>query len=226
MLTVQDVERALPTQLKTKVSQTLVDTLNNLHSDPTVAELIRDNYITYTSVLRDGTFKMEDYLNAVAYVSFKMMMHTNKDAYAKTFPNRYQTMVAAGKTEKDISAYVAAYNGNKLVNLILEQTLIPVWILNQENYQKAINTQVELMTHSQSDLVRTQAANSLLTHLKKPESKKVELDLNIKPQSDGINELRDSVTKLVDQQKELIRLGVSTRQIIHADVIDVEAEQV
>lgn len=221
MLTKRDVELAMPANLKTKVTDSLVNTLNNLHSDPQIAELIRENYITYTHVLTTGTYKMEDYLNAVAYVSFKIMGLTNKDAYNKTFPKRYQDMVAAGKTDKEMSAYITAYNKNKLVNAILEQVQIPVWLLNQENYQKAINTQVELMTSSSSDLVRTQAANSLLTHLKRPETKKVELDMGEKA-NDGINQLRDAVAALVVQQKNMISGGASTKQIIHTDIIEAE----
>ena len=221
MLTKRDVELAMPANLKTKVTDSLVNTLNNLHNDPETAALIRETYITYTHVLNTGTYKMEDYLNAVAYVSFKIMGLTNKDAYIKTFPKRYQDMVAAGRTDKEISAYITAYGKNKLVNNILEQVQIPVWLLNQENYQKAINAQVELMTTSTSDLVRTQAANSLLTHLKKPESKKIELDMGEKA-NDGINQLRDAVSALVVQQQKMINSGASTKAIIHTDIIDAE----
>lgn len=200
----------------------MVDTLNNLSIDPQHAETIRGNFISYSSVLRDGVFKLEDYLNAIAYVSFKMMGYNNKESYQRTFPQRYASLTARGATEKDISAYVAAYNKNKLVNLVLEQALIPSWILNQDIYQKAINTQLDIMTNATSDFVRTQAANSILTHLKRPETKQVELKIDTSA-SDGIAELKDSMTRLAEKQKELIEQGASTKTIAHEPII-IEAE--
>lgn len=222
MVTLEEVERALPPQLKSKATPKLVNVLNNLATDPEHAESIRNNFISYSSVLRDGVFKLEDYLNAVAYVSFKMMGYNNKESYQRTFPQRYSALVARGATEKDISAYIAAYNKNKLVNLVLEQALIPSWILNQDAYQKAINTQLELMATSNSDFVRTQAANSILTHLKRPETKQVELKIDSSA-SDGIAELKDSMMRLAEKQKELIEMGAPTKTITHEPII-IEAE--
>lgn len=222
MITLEEVERSLPPQLKSKATPNLVKALNNLNTDPEHAETIRNNFISYSSVLRDGVFKLEDYLNAVAYVSFKMMGYNNKESYQRTFPQRYSALVARGATDKDISAYIAAYNKNKLVNLVLEQSLIPSWILNQDAYQKAINTQLDLMNNSQSDFVRTQAANSILTHLKRPETKQVELKIDTTA-SDGIAELKDSMLRLAEKQKELIEMGASTKTIAHEPII-IEAD--
>ena len=36
---------------------------------------------------------------------------------------------------------MANYSGGKLPNLILEQSVAPVWLLNRDIYQEAINTQ-------------------------------------------------------------------------------------
>lgn len=219
MLTLSDVQAAMPPHLRNSVSEELVDQLNNISVDPEAARTIRENFVSYTGILKEGRFKTEDYMHAVAYVSYKLMGYSNQEAYARTFPGRYQALVARGATDKDISAYVAAYNKNKLVNLVLEQTLIPHWILNQEAYQKAINTQLELMMYSKSDKVRSDAANSLLTHLKRPEKAQVELNIGVKETS-GMNELRDMLTQLAEQQKGLIAQGVPTREIAHQKLIN------
>lgn len=225
MLTLQELTEALPTHLKSSASQHLVDLVNNVSSDPEAAEAVRDNFITYTSILKDGKFKTEDYLNAVAYVSYKLMGHSNRDAYAKTFPTRYQALVAKGTSEKDISSYVSIYNKRKLVNLILEQTLIPTWILNQNTYQEAINTQALLMVNSKSDMVRTQAANSILTHLKRPEKKEIELNLGIRETS-GMNELKEMLTALAEKQQAAISGGMQTREIAHQRLVPQNSEEV
>ena len=60
-------------------------------------------------------------------------------------------MLSAGKNAKDISSFVTSYNKNKLVNLILEQSMIPSWVLNQDMYQKALNVQCELMLTANSE---------------------------------------------------------------------------
>lgn len=225
MLTKELVEQAVPANLKGAVTQQLVDTINNVSSDPIIADQVRENFISYTSVLREGRFKTEEYLNAVAYVSYKLMGKTNKDAYACTFPNRYQALVAKGTTEKDISAYVAAYNRGKLVNLILEQTLVPTWVLNQGIYQQAINTQARLMTTANSEKVQSDAANSILTHLKKPESAGPLISLEIN-ESSGMNELKQALAAMAAKQAEAIEAGVSAKHVAETPLIEGKVKEV
>lgn len=222
MLTVDQVAHALPPTLKKSVTQNFVDQINNLTSDPVIAEAVRENFLSYTKVLQDGKYKIQDYLHAVTYVSFKLMGHSNKESYIRTFPQRHAALLAAGKPEKDISAYVAMYNKGKLVNAILEQTLVPTWVLNQDAYQKAINVQVDLMKNANSEMVRMQAANSILTHLAKPKEVGPLVNINV-GESSGLNELQGMLTALAQQQKELISAGVSTKQIAEQPIITVEA---
>lgn len=224
-LTIQDVAQALPPHLKVAATQNLVDTLNQIQLDPEAADAIRSNFISYAHVLKEGRFKIEDYLNAIAYVSFKLMGYTNREAYTQTFPQRYQNLVAKGTSDKDISAYVAAYHKNKLVTLVLEQSIIPSWILNQDAYQKAINTQLDLMTNSQSDKVRCEAANSILTHLKRPETKQIQLDISTKDSS-GLDELKSKMVELAEIQRSLIEGGaMNTRTVAHQTLIEAEVVQ-
>lgn len=215
MLTIQEVELALPPQLKINATQDFVDKLNSISTDHFAAQNIRENFVTYSSVLREGKFKTEDYLNAIQYVSYKLMGLNNKDSYAKTFPDRWAILTIKGTSDKDISAYVAAYHKNKLVNLILEQSLIPSWLLNQDIYQKAINVQLELMEGANSEKVRTDAANSLLTHLKRPETQKVQLDIGVK-ESSGMDELRGALAQLAQRQLQVINAGVPAKEIAHS----------
>lgn len=224
MLTVQQVEKAVPPSLKSSVTQKFVDTLNNLSTDPVIAEQMRDNFMSYTAVLKDGRFKTDDYLSAVMYVSYKLMGYTNLEAWGRTFPNRYQTLLARNTSSKDIAAHVAAYNKGKLVNLIMEQSMVPSWVLNQELYQKALNVQADLMVNAMSEKVRSDAANSILTHLAKPKDNiAAQINIGIGEHS-GMNELRDTLSQLAKQQQELINNGVSTKAIAAQTIIDVEAK--
>ncbi|AZO51842.1 hypothetical protein EJ073_09680 [Mesorhizobium sp. M4B.F.Ca.ET.058.02.1.1] len=205
-MTEDDLKRALPSHLRASVTPNLVNTLNQISTDPIVAENIRENFISYTAVLKDGKFKTEDYLSAVAYVSFKLMGHSNEDAYARTFPQRYAALIAKGASKKDISAYVSAFARGKLVNLVLEQSLVPTWVLNQDIHQKAINHLANLMVNANSEKVQAEAAIGLLTHLKKPEVKGGDLKITIDDNS-GMREMRDMLGRLAQQQRELIESG-------------------
>lgn len=222
-LTVTDVTKALPANLKGSATQGLVDKINQATQDPILAEAIRDNFISYTGVLQEGKFKTQDYLKAVMYVSYKLMGHSNKDAYFKTFPDRYQALMAKGTSSKDMAAYVSAYNRNKLVNLIMEQTLVPSWVLNQHLYQKAINVQAELMQTANSEKVRSDAANSILTHLAKPKEAGPLVNLNLN-ESSGMNELKDMLGQLAQMQVDKINKGVATQDIAGQTLIHREEE--
>lgn len=225
MLTVDVVAKSLPANLKSAATQQFVDQINNIVTDPIIAEQVRENFISYTKVLQEGKFKTEDYLHAVTYVSFKLMGYSNQDSYFRTFPQRHQALVARGTSAKDIAAYVSAYNKGKLVNLILEQSLVPSWVLNQDAYQKAINTQVKLMQNAQSEMVKTQAANSLLTHLTKPKEVGPLINFDMRENS-GMNELRDLLGKVASKQQEAIRNGTSTKDIANQAIIEGEAKEV
>ena len=99
MLTADQIEKALPPTLRSAVTTALVDKINTAVADPEMAETIRDNFMSYSTVLREGKHKTEDYLSAVMYVSFKLMDMTNKEAYARAFPLRYASLLARGATE-------------------------------------------------------------------------------------------------------------------------------
>lgn len=228
LITLEEVRASVPTKLQSVVSQSLVDKLNYLNSEvPEAAENIRDNFITYVDVLQEGKYKLEDYLNAIKYVSFKLMNKTNRDAYRLTFPDRLKRMKESGNAEKDIDSVISAYNRNKLVNKIYEKTIIPSWILNQDAYQEAINTQVRLMRTASSERVQAMAADSILNHLKRPENiTQAQLNINVGTGS-FIDELQKNLVNLAQSQKELIKSGVSTKEIAEQRIIvDVKPEEV
>jgi hypothetical protein len=212
MITVQSLKQALPATSKLTVNQSLVDQLNAVTSDPLLAEHIRNNFVTYNTVMQEGKYTAEEYVNAITYCTYKIMGLTNKDAYINTFPQRHQQLVARGASAKDISAYVAAYHKGKLVMAILDQAHIPMWLLNQDVYQKAINVQADLMKNAQSELVRTQAANSILTHLAKPKDAVPQVAIQIN-QNTGMNELLDTLAALAEKQVNMIDHGVTAKEL-------------
>ena len=225
-LTIEQFKQALPDKVKKSINQELIDQINLTLSEPELYEAYRENLLSYTKVMADGRFKVDGYVFAVKYVSHKLMGCTNLEAYSKTFPDKIQRFLAQGVDKKDIASYITAYNKSKLVNLIFEQTLIPSYILNQDLYQRALNVQVALMDDDRvSPKVRSDAANSLLTHLKMPEITKVELDIAVKEDS-SIGALRAATLALARQQQLSMEAGQMTAQeVAHSKiVIDVDAK--
>lgn len=229
-LTVEQFQTVLPEKMKKSVNPQILQTLNDMLADPDMCETYRDNLIGYTTVMIDGKFKLEGYVMAVKYVSFKLMGCSNIDAYTRTFPQKMQRWTQIQNLEaKEIASYVTAYNKSKLVNLILAQTLIPTHVLNADIFQKAINVQVELMTSATSEKVRQDAANSLLTHLKAPQETKLQIDVSAAT-SDSIASLRASVEEHARLQREAIEFGLLTpsqvaeKRLIQSDKDTVDAE--
>ena len=209
LMTLEQFQKALPDKMRKTVNQELVDSINTVLNSPDMYEAYRDNLLSYMSVLNDGKYKIMDYVNAVKYCSHKLMGSTNLDAFIKTFPDRYNNYVANGTSSKDIASYITAYNKNKLVNSIMEQSLIPSWVLNQDMYQAALNVQFGLMNTAVSEKVRSDAANSLLNHLRPPEVQKVSLDIGVKENS-TIDVLRQTTLELVSMQRKMIEANAMT----------------
>jgi uncharacterized membrane protein YciS (DUF1049 family) len=222
-LTVEQFQRALPPQVKKSVNVELMDRVNNLLGDPELVDAYRDNLVSYTSVMAQGKYKISNYVDAVRYVTHKLLGKTNIDAYTCTFPEKYQRFISQGVVPKDIASYCTAYHKSKLVQGIFAQTLTPSWIMNADLYQKALNVQADLMMNANSEKVRTEAANSILNQLKMPETQKVELDIGIRENS-AINELRKSTMELVAQQKLMLQSGAMNAQEIAHSKLAIEAE--
>lgn len=226
-LTVEQFKLALPDKVKKSINQELIDQINATLSDPEMYEAYRDNLLSYTKVMNDGRFKVPDYVNAVKYVSHKLMGSSNIEAYIKTFPDKYQRFIQNGVEAKDIASYVTAYNKSKLVNLIFEQTIIPSYVLNQDLYQKALNVQAELMITAKSEKVRSDAAAHLMAALKMPETQKVELDIGVK-ENGSIAALRATTLELARQQRLMLEAGaMNAQEVAHSKlVVDVDAKEV
>ena len=211
MFTIETLKAALPTQMKKRVDEALLNEINSRINDPDMKDVVLTNFISYAAVLQEGRFKMTAYLDAVQYCTHKLMGDSNLQSWVKTFPNKYARLISNSCTDKEISAHVCMYNKTQLVNLILAQALIPTHIINSHYFQEAINKQVDLMRNAKSERIQMEASGKLLDALKQPEVKKIELDVGIK-ESSMIEELKRTTALLAAQQQRMITGGVYTAQ--------------
>lgn len=220
-LTEEEFKRALPAKFHTQINQQAIDTVNQILVEPEMADYYKENFVTYSYILQDGKYSMEAYVNAIKYCSYKIAGLSNKDAYIKTFPVRYKAHLAKGTSDKAIDSYIHAYNKTKLVTAILEQAYIPSWLLNQDAYQRAINVQLDLMQNADSEKVRSDAANSILNHLKPPETSKIELDIGLSGAKDTLDDLRKTMKDLASMQRSQIASGnIDAKTVAESRIIE------
>ncbi len=238
-MTLEELKASVPKHSKSLITQNIVNVFNELESEQgqDFAEHYKQNFISMSAILKSGSYSVTDYLNAVKFVSYKLLENSDIDSYHLTFPQRYQRLIdkwePTGLTEEEIreqkiSSFVAAYKRNELVLKLMEQALVPSRILNAPLFQAALNVQAELMYTARSEMVRSNAANSILQYTAPNEATKIELDVGVK-NNDEIQSMRDEMQRLATQQKLAIESGTKTSEeiaeskLLH-DIIDVEEE--
>jgi len=221
------LKSAVPKSRRHNITRELTDTINSIADDPEVRDAFRTNIIGFTDVLTDPKITITAYVQAVRYVSYKLMGYKDFESYIKVFPDRYERMLNDGKSMEHIRAIVSQYNSGKTVNQILEQTLVPTHVLNYDIYQQAINTQAQIMLNTRvSAKVRSDAAHSLMTTLRQPDTAKMKLDITVK-EDDSIRELKQVTLELARQQKQLIESGVSdAKQVAESSLVPAEYKRI
>jgi len=224
-----DIAELVSVGTKRTLKTATIDKINELMSaDLVMRQAYRDNFVGFSSVLKNSNYSVEQYMNAVRYVTYKISGMPNIKAYMRTFPERYERLLTEGFDEQAISAYVSVYNGGKLVVALYEQARIPVYIANADILQEAINKQAEIMRTAKSEKVRSDAASCLIKELKAPENSKLQLEVNLK-QDTNVMEMRESLRQLAITQQRLIESGafsaggIAASKLIEGTVIkDVE----
>ena len=223
MLALESVRKLVPKNQRTLITQEFLDKLEASVNDSLVAEQFKENFVTYLNVLSKGKYKMEDYINAVKYVSFKLLGYSNINAYTATFPERYERLKAEGQTQ--IEAFVSMYNKNKLVMQIYEQTIVPSYVLNAPMHQQALNTLAAMIVDDDvRGMTKVKACEAILQYTKQPDVVKGELTIGIE-QSDTINDLREITENLADTYRMMLeKKDMKLKDVAEANIIDITPE--
>ena len=149
MLTLSEVQDALPIGHKDTITQDMVDEINNLGNNPEIIEYIRENLTNFAQVLNGNRYRTADFVNAVIYVTHNMLIEESTlDSYKATLPKRYKEFIDSGRQQKEINGFIIAYNQNKLVNLVREKFMFYRWknhiLRDKLIYQSAINIKNEI----------------------------------------------------------------------------------
>lgn len=224
-LTLSLLTQVVPPKVRSMITEELVEELNSWTDNPILQEAFKENMVTYTGVLQEGKYKVTDYINAVKFVSLKLLEFSDFDAYCAVFPERVAILRSKDIDDDGIRPYASAYKKNKLVVSIFQQTIVPSYIINAPLHQKALNELSTLMTNSRSDLVKVKAAEAILAYTKLPETKKIELDLGLNT-IDVMGELKKATDILAEQQRHSLVNGTSLQSIAESRIIEAEVEEV
>ena len=190
----------------------------NSEPDSELRRVFRDNALTYSSVLSTGKYSLAAYVNAVKFISLRLMGDKASTAYSKVFPDRFQNLIDKGASASYIASFADNYSKTGLITKIMERTMVPTHILNAGVYQEAINVQAELMHTAKSELVRQKAAESLISNLAAPAAAKVEIDIGYS--HDIVEDLRATTKALAQQQLKMILNGQSSaKEVAHSEII-------
>ena len=212
------LEGAMPDKrFRKHITDAIVDVINS-EPDSELRRVFRDNTLTYATVLSTGKHSLAAYVNAVKYVSLRLMGDKASTAYSKVFPDRYQNLIDRSASSSYIASFADNYGKTALITKIMSQTMVPTHILNAGVYQEAINVQAELMHNAKSELVRQKAAESLMSNLVSPAAAKVEIDISYN--NDVVEDLRATTRALAQQQLKMIMNGqASAKEIAHSEIL-------
>lgn len=229
LLSVEGLKKIYPRKVNDDVLAECVKVMNDSvkDMDAIMQEHYRDNLVSVIDVIKDGEkIKFKDYVKAVKFCSFKMAGYTDTRAYSLTFPERIERMAKDGISNTNLYVYANSYAKNKVVVEIMAKLIVPSHIMFQDYFSLAVKTQVEIMTDDTiSPKVRSDAANSLMTHLKQPEIKQAELKISTNDNG-AIGSLTEALNNLSNAQKQALSSGsIKLKDISEAEIIEVKENE-
>ncbi|MCZ2128615.1 MAG: hypothetical protein LC099_12725 [Anaerolineales bacterium] len=215
MLGISEIKPLVPRKIGNRLTPVLINRLNTADSDQFIQETIENIFRGYLGLLSEYNYGMEEYIDASIFVGYKFHGFTNLDSFKRTFPKRYNSYILNGADSKEVASIAAGYSRRGVVSKLIEQSMSKMWVLNMDNFQKAIDVQVDLMQNAKSEKVRCDAANSVLTHLGKPKDTITNNHINIDlREHTGLADLKDELADLAQQQLNIINMGISAKEII------------
>lgn len=225
-VTVEELKILYPVKVAGKVLEQAAEILNTATEDMdyVMAKEFRDNCLSFIDILKNSKSRVSfaDYVNACKFATFKLAGNTDVRAYALTFPDRIRRMERDKVPNSHLYQYASIYSKNKTVVEVMAKLVVPTHIMFQDIFHQAVKVQSELMLDDRiSPKVRSDAANSLMTHLKTPEVKQAELKVDVQG-SGAIEQLAEALGSLSGKQSEMLREGrYSLKDIREATIIEV-----
>lgn len=218
MLSMEEVRSCVPRNFRSHITEDFLVKLDEAMKDPELGNIMKENFLSYTNVLNNcGSSGIWDYVHAIKFISYKIMGYTIPESWKRVFPEKVERLIKEGN-EKFITRYATAYNKNKLVNQIYQQTLIPSYVLNAPLFQKALNELATMLDDpSVRGMARVKACEAILNYTKPPEVSKAEIQVNV-TRTDAIAELRE----VAEQFANNMRSAIESKEKTVEEIIDLK----
>lgn len=209
-LTVEQVKQYYPIKLPKKSLEKATVLINEAINGigEGLEEFLKSNMIGLLSVMKDNkTNNVKEFINAVKFITFKQAGDTNVRAYAKTFPDKLKRMQEDKIPNSYLHSYAGIYSKSALVTKMQAALIVPTHILYQDVFHKAVMVQYQIMTDdSINPKIRQEAAGAIMTHLKPPEVKQMELQVDFN-ESNFLEQFKETMSSMAQQQQTLIMEG-------------------
>ena len=249
-MTEEQLRKFMPKGSRAKVTDKILDILNNVEDDGIDQKHMREKVTSYMDVLKEGKYSIEEYLNAVKYNIAVLNGMTNKQAYAMVKPERIVEIEAKAaqrakeiergshKAPIDLDNYVSMYNSGDLVVEIKSRMMLDVAIMNQPVNAEALNIQVNLMRgisaldpegrpQRVTPLIQLQAAQSVFTNTQLPRDNTIQLKVGYDEQALEVQQNIAEQIKLAAQaQMERFKGGEKLDSVQQLNIEYAEAEVV
>jgi len=233
IVTVETLKAALPRGSSSKVTEDIVNLINNAEKDSGIAqELIEEQIFSYTHLL-GPRIGFETLLNAIKFCNLKMLPKmSNAKAYKIVFPKKSLEIEARGES---VDSFASMFNNTKTVVAVDKLLIVPAYITYQPLHHAAIKKQFDLMngigaksTDKVSPTVQHLAAAKLADLTKMPEENSVELKIGMTDEAKSIQEgLMEQLAAATKMQMERLAKGESIAEVqklgLNADAV-IEAQ--
>jgi len=221
-ITKEKLQKFMPRGTNAKVTDEILEIIHNIEDDTGLNQsYAEERVMSCIHLMGKQGVTLEKLVNAVKFCTLKQHM-TNKKAWAITFPDEYDRIVARNM---EVDSHVSMFNSTYLVIEIDKMMIVPFHLLYNKIKHEALEVQVNLMRGigaNDDDRVTPHiqhlAAKTVSEILKSPEENSIELKIGA---SDAVlaqqQELNDHLAEIVANQRKAFQQGkdVSELQRIH-----------
>jgi len=236
-ITAEKIKAMLPKGTSVVVTDSIIESIQSMGEESDLPQnLLEEDFMTYLQLIgKKKGLGLKHLINAIKYCNIKRTT-SNHNAWAITFPVKYDRLIAAGKP---VDNHVGMYEKSFLVSEIDREMLIPVHIQYAGAFHKMAQQNIRIAMgdagldeygerRKVSAMVMQQACRTGMEMFKAPETAKIDSTVSANDAMlESQNEMNTHLASLVQAHADSFRRGedVSKLQIVHhdAEVIDVKS---
>lgn len=205
---IEKIRSGVPHELRQRFTPKAVNKMLERIDDEESKDSFIENLIDFSALLGDGRYSHTAFVNAVKFVTYRLMDRSKLDCYKLTFPDKYERMLEAGRDKNHIATVAWRYANGKLPTDMMKQARVELSVIFTAERVKVATELSKIALYSPKELNRIKAAEVFLTHTAPPDEG-MQLDVNVTG-DDTIQKLTQLLSDQAIRQKEKIITGEYT----------------